>query len=339
MTEIKNGLVTAVWKNAYGLRIDGSNLRGELSGKLQFGAESSLDLPTVGDRVQCLVPEDATLAIIQEIQPRTTLLKRKAAGQAVEFQPLAANLDGLLVVMALTEDFNLNRLDRYLVLAAEAKIPAAVLLSKADLVTTVETANRQQAVTDRYPELAVLVISNATGKGIDELAEHLPADQTFCLLGSSGVGKSSLINRLTSRDDLATGAVRETDGRGRHVTTTRQMFQLANGAWLIDSPGLRELGNFDLSTGLDDTFADITALAVECRFNDCTHRHEAGCAVQAAVDSGELGADRLANYQKIQREADYYDRSYHEQRRRDKDFGKMVKQVKKHLKQNTAKGR
>ncbi len=259
------------------------------------------DMPAIGDWVAVLPHDEPGRGTIRAVLPRRSRLARKVAGGRSDEQTLAANVDTAFLLMGLDRDFNLRRLERYLALAAGGGVSAVVVLNKADLCEDVPARTAEVVA----PGTPVLAISAIDGDHIADLTEHLGAGRTIVLLGSSGVGKSTLINRLTGHERQATGAVRPSDGRGRHTTTHRELLRLESGALLIDTPGLRELQLTAGEAGVSAGFADIDELAAGCRFRDCTHDREPGCAVQAAIASGELPAERFENYVQLQRELAY----------------------------------
>lgn len=301
----------------------------ELSGRLAYSAASALDLPAVGDWVLAQVA-DPSLAIIHQILPRRSLLQRKTPGKKVDRQLIAANIDTALIIQALGRDFNLRRLERYLVMVHQGGIQPLVLFSKSDLLTPDALAERLDAARRALPTVVVDSFSNTAEEAMAHLRAYLKPAKTYCLLGSSGVGKTSLLNRLLGGEDHAVAAVREKDGKGRHTTTARELIQLPGGALLIDTPGMRELGHIDAQEGIAAAFDEIDALGATCRFGDCSHTLEEGCAVRAALEAGTIQPERYENYLKLRRETAHNEASYVEKRRRDKDFGKMVKAVMAH---------
>lgn len=321
--------VTAVNKDNYIIRNEETELPAETTGKLLYGARSSLDLPTVGDWVCVQYFNQNTLAIIHEILPRKSLLKRKVAGKKIEHQLIAANIDIAFIMQSVEFDFNVQRLERYLAMANENHIQPVILLSKRDLISSDDLEKETQAIKNTNPGYTTIAFSNKTGEGLENIQKLIKRGKTYCLLGSSGVGKTTLINKLIGENMFATDAVREKNGKGRHVTARRQLVILNQGGLIIDTPGMRELGNIGIDTGLGKTFLDIINLAQDCRFNNCTHGDEPGCAVTHAVKNGELSAKRYQNYLKIRKESKFHEMSYLEKRNRDKKFGKMVKSVMK----------
>ncbi len=322
--------VTEVHKESYVLTNGLWTARGEVTGKLMFSADSPLDFPAVGDWCKVQFFDENSPAIIHEVLPRKSLLKRKTAGKKVDFQPIAANLDTAFIVGSLDEDFSVNRFERYLVMIREGKIEPFILLSKKDLVSDEELREKISAVKAAIPNVSLLAFSSSNGDGLDKISNLIARGQTFCLLGSSGVGKTTLLNRLIGAEIFETKEVREKDSKGRHTTTGRQLIVLESGAMIIDTPGMRELGNFGVDSGINDVFDEITALASQCKFNDCTHSKEAGCAVLGAIEKGEISRDRFENYEKMKRENERNEMSFFNMRKKAKKLGKLYKSVQKH---------
>jgi len=319
--------VMTVDRGAFLVRNEYGESTAELSGKFRFTTESSADLPCVGDWV-CLEHTSENLAVIHAVLPRKTFLRRKYPGKTVDFQMIAANLDVAFIVQSCHYDFNIRRLDRYLVAANEGRIEPMVILSKTDLITPEELEEMIEKIRDNGIAARLLPLSNTTGTGLEEFRSLLVPGKTYCLLGSSGVGKSTLINRLIGREALETKAVSET-GEGVHTTSRRQLLVLDNGAMLVDTPGMRELGLLGASDAVDDSFSDIHDLSLTCRFSDCSHTREPGCAVMAAIDEGNLGEERYESYLKLRKETEFHDLSYVEKRKKDKTFGRFIKSIQK----------
>ncbi len=285
--------VAAQHRGGYDVLTEGGQRRASLTGRLRHEAASAAELPAVGDWVA--LREETIHAVL----PRRSAFSRKAAWAPTEEQVLAANLDAIFVVSGLDADLNLRRLERYLTLAWENGATPVLVLTKADLCEDVDAALFE--VEQVAVGVAAHAVSNVNGAGIGELAPYLAPARTVALLGSSGVGKSTLANRLAGEELQATHEIRE-DGRGRHTTTSRQLIHLPGGALLVDTPGLREVQLWDADEGINEAFADVDELAAGCRFNDCAHLHEPGCAVQAAIDGGRLPRERLQSYRLLQRE-------------------------------------
>ncbi len=276
---------------------------GEVSGKFRFEAEGKGGFPTVGDWVAVSALPDEGKATIHTLLPRKSAFVRKVAGVITEQQVVAANIDTVFIVCGLDGNFNLRRIERYLSLTWESDAMPVVLLNKADLCPDVE--ERQCEVESVAIGVPVHTISAAQNQGLDILRQYLRPGQTAAFLGSSGVGKSTVINRLLGADRLAVGAVREDDSRGRHTTTSRELILLPDGGLVIDTPGMRELQVWGDEDGLKQAFDDIEALAAACRFRDCRHQSEPGCAIRAAIDDGTLDSGRLHSYLKLQKELRY----------------------------------
>jgi ribosome biogenesis GTPase / thiamine phosphate phosphatase len=275
------------------------------SGKLRLAAEDGADWPAVGDWV-AVTGEAGQGMLIREVLPRRTQIARKTAGRRVAAQVLAANVNTLFVIMGLDGDYNVRRLERYLAQCWETGARIVVVLNKVDLCDEAQT--RSEEIRHAAVGIDVACISAASGKGLGELSPYLARGQTAALLGSSGVGKSTLLNRLLDTERQKTAPVRESDSRGRHTTTMRQMFFLRSGAMVIDTPGLRELQLWDADEGLQQTFRDVEGLAQSCRFRNCTHTGEPGCSVATALNQGRLDTARLENYRKLLREQAFLER-------------------------------
>lgn len=322
--------VMAVHKDRYVITTGEHDVPAELIGKMRYSAASPLDLPTVGDWVLAAFHDNDTFAFIHHVLPRKSMLKRKTPGKRIDFQLIAANIDVAFIVQSLDANFNLRRLERYVVMVRDSRIEPVALLSKSDLLGPQDIENRVSLIRAIMPDLPVQPFSNQSEAGLNAIQRFFAPRKTCCLLGSSGVGKTTLLNRLAGDAAFKTRTVRDKDQKGRHATTSRQLVMLDCQAMVIDTPGLRELGNFAVDTGLDETFADIATLSEQCRFNDCTHSGEQGCAVIRAVKNGLIPEDRYQNFIKMKKESTYHEMSYLEKRQKDRQFGKHVKTVMKH---------
>lgn len=293
--------VLAEHRGSYVLATDSGEADASVSGKLRYESHTAEDFPAVGDWVAVELVDGGQSAVIHAVLPRATRFVRPARGDVPGGQVVAANVDLVLLVTGLDHDFNLRRLERYLALAWSSGAEPVIVLNKADLCE--DLVGRLADVSMVAPGVAVRVVSARAGTGIESLSPLLEPGKTVALLGSSGVGKSTIVNALLGYERQATGAVREDDQRGRHTTTMRELLVTPGGALLIDSPGMRSVGMWDIEDGLADAFADVAEFAEQCRFRDCTHSLEPGCAVQRAIAEGVLAAARLDSMNKLARES------------------------------------
>jgi len=294
MNEIR-ARVIAQEKGLYKITDGTAERKAEVSGKYRYEAGTVSDYPAVGDYVTAGWPEDGSNAVITGLFPRKSCFMRKAAGPGKQEQVVAANIDTVFLCMSLNNNFNLRRLERYLAVSYDSGAVPVVVLTKADLCEDTEEKVRQVMAT--APGVDVAVVSSANGD-YDAVLKYIAPEKTIAFLGSSGVGKSTLINRLIGEEVLETKAVGNED-KGRHTTTRRQLFKLANGAYVIDTPGMRELGMWDNGSGIETAFAEIEELAAKCRFSDCSHRSEPGCAIRKALEDGSLDESRWEAYLRL----------------------------------------
>lgn len=330
------GRVVVEHREKYIVRNQEGEYLSEVLGNLLYSAESRRNLPCVGDWVT-ISEYDPGKAIIHSIFPRFSILERQAVGKKGEKQIIATNLDYAIIVQSLNRDFSVNRIQRYLSLILSSNIRPIVAITKIDLLEPSEVTQHLEEVRSRIQNVPILPLSNETGEGVEALQHFLEKGKTYCLLGSSGVGKSSLINSLCGTKLMETGEISESVGRGKHITTHRELIPLKNGGILIDNPGMREVGMTDSNEGLGVTFEAITNLVRECKFSDCTHTSESGCAVLSALDRGEIDSESLENFFKLQREAEHFSSSMLERKAKDKKLGKMINEVKKFQTTNRGK--
>ncbi len=308
----------------------------EAAGKLRLASEEGADWPAVGDWVAAELRDNGRAALILEVLPRRSQFVRKTAGKRIAEQVIAANVDTALLVCALDGDFNPRRMERYLAQCWDSGAKPLIVLNKADICEICEElAQEMERVSMAAP---VIAVSARSGQGFDELEAYLVPGQTLVLLGSSGVGKSTILNRLMGLSIQRVQPVRESDSRGRHTTTSRELFVLPNGALLIDTPGLRELQLWDADGGIAQAFSDIETLAARCRFRNCQHEGEPGCAVQQAVEKGTLDRARLENWRKVLREQAFLLRKVDAGAQRDaKQHIKTINRAVRHLYQERSR--
>lgn len=325
--------VTTEYKGAYKVKNENGEFLARVTGKQMFDAQGREDFPAVGDWVLIdELPENQ--AVIKEILPRRGVIKRKhkdksRIGGKNETQMIAVNIDTAFVVQAVGRDFNLNRFERYFAIAEDGGVKPAIILNKIDLILKEEVDEKLAQIRNRFPDVDVIFTSTIKNEGLDELKNYIKKDKTYCFLGSSGVGKSSLINKLLGQETIKTEQISDYSNRGKHVTTGRQMYFLPNGGIVIDNPGMREVGMTDIGEGVDSFFDEISSLSGKCKYADCTHTHEKGCAVLQAVENKEIDRDQYQNYVNLKKESEYYQMSENEKKEKDRSFGKFLKNAKK----------
>lgn len=300
------GRVAIEYRNTYTLYSEHGELSAEITGKLRYQASQPEDFPAVGDWVVIRVRESEKQATIHEILPRKSKFSRKMVGGKTEEQIVAANIDTVFLVSGLDKDFNLRRIERYLILAWESGANPVIVLNKADLCNSLE--ERLAQVETVALGVPIVILSATNYRGLDALKPYLQLGQTVALLGSSGVGKSTITNQLKGASVQSVQQVRRGDDRGKHTTTHRELILLPTGGLIMDTPGMREIQIWGGDEGLQETFADIEILVQQCRFRNCQHYNEPGCAVQQALAEGILDDSRFLNYQKLQKELNYLSR-------------------------------
>lgn len=322
------GRVISEHKERYVVATENGDVDAEITGNLRFTAQCREDFPAVGDWV-ALIQCDQQFAVIHKIMPRFSAMKRQSVKNRSESQIIASNIDVALLVQSVDRDFNINRLERYLAICYSSTIEPIIVFTKVDLYDKEHLSKIISHTKQRLPNIPVFTISNATLEGLETLKMALEKGKTYCMIGSSGAGKSTLLNNLTGRQLMSTGAISKSTGKGRHTTSHRELTVLDSGAIIIDNPGMREAGLADASEGIETMFDQISTLAKNCRFSNCTHTSEKGCAIIEALENGTLDQAAHENLMKMQKEQKRYELSVEEKHRTDKIFGKMLKNYKK----------
>jgi ribosome biogenesis GTPase len=318
-------------KGRYSVMIGDDVRSAEITGKMMFAAVTRKDYPAVGDYVAVQLYDENSPAIIHHILPRSTVLSRKTSGKEMEEQIIATNMDIVFIVQGLDGNFNLRRLERFLVVASQSGATPVILLSKSDLLSDEELQQVLEEVGSISKSAVTIAYSAKTLNRLDAIRSLIKNDSTICFIGSSGAGKSTLINRLIGSELLHTQEVRGEDSKGMHTTTHRELIPLAGGGCVIDTPGMREIGLWDVGGSVDTAFSDIAELALQCKFTDCSHEQEPGCAVHAAIEDGSLEPGRYESFLKLKREADFIASKsditkQQERKAREKRMGKTIKQ-------------
>lgn len=333
INSIETGRVIAEHKERYMIRTISGEFDAEITGNMRFTAKSREDFPAVGDWV-ALTTYDSGFAIIHQIFPRFSILGRQAVGQSGETQIIATNIDYAFLVQAIDRDFNINRLERYLTICYSSNVNPIIVLSKIDLIDPQKINAIVDEIKQRIKNVPVIAMSNESQEGYEALKKCIERGKTYCMLGSSGVGKSTLLNNLSGKAIMKTDAISQSTSKGRHITSHRELIVLEGGGLLIDNPGMREVGITDVTSGLEITFDTIVKLSENCRFKDCTHINEMGCAVLEAIRNGEIDQDSYENYLKLEREKAHFETTVAEKRKKEKAFGKILKDYyKKDIKQ------
>ena len=325
------GRVTQEHRERYVVSDGENEYEAEITGNLRFSANSRADFPAVGDWVTLTI-FDSDQAIIHKILPRRTILERQAVGKFGEIQIISTNIDVAFIIQAINNNFSINRLERYLTICYSANIEPVLVISKIDLSTEKEIQNAISDLEKRDRKVKYILLSNMTLKGLDQILDFIQTGKTYCVVGSSGVGKSTLINNLLKKNILKTGQISHSTNKGKHVTDHRELFVLENGGIIIDTPGMRELGMTDNTEGIKTTFQEIFDISLNCKFPDCKHINETGCAVIEALNNGTIDKDSYDNYQKIHKEQERFQTTVAEKRKKDKVFGKMIKNYHKYKK-------
>ena len=326
------GRVISEHKDRYSVKTEMDEFEAELLGNLRFTAKDRNDFPAVGDWVSISVYDDQK-ALIHAVFPRKSIVQRKAVGKLGQSQIIATNIDFGLILQSVNRDFNLNRLERYLTICNDSKIAPIIILSKVDLIEKRHLDVLLAQIKVRIKNIPVFAISNQSQFGINEVKSMLVKGKTYCLLGSSGVGKSTLTNTLTGADLMDTGEISKSIDRGKHVTSHRELIVLENGIF-IDNPGMREVGITDVSDGLEMTFEEILTLAKKCKYRDCTHSAEKGCAILGAIENEKLDPETYDNFMKMQREKLHYESDNKVRKKKEKSLGKMIKSAQKQRRNN-----
>jgi ribosome biogenesis GTPase / thiamine phosphate phosphatase len=324
ISNLSIGRVTQEHRERYVVSDGQNEYDAEITGNLRFSANSRADYPAVGDWVAMII-YDSCQAIIHKILPRKSVLERQAVGKFGEIQIISTNIDVAFIIQAINNNFSLNRLERYLTICYSSNIEPVLVISKIDLSTEREILDAISNLEKRDKKVKYILLSNITLKGLDQILDFIEKGKTYCVVGSSGVGKSTLINNLLKKNILKTGQISQSTNKGKHITEHRELFVLENGGIIIDTPGMKELGMTDNIEGIKTTFQEIFDLSLKCKFPDCKHIDETGCAVIEALNNGSIDINSYDNYQKIQKEQERFQTSVSEKRKKDKVFGKMIK--------------
>lgn len=330
LEDFEVGRVAVEHKERYIVKTASQEFDAEITGNLRFSAQERADFPAVGDWVALSIFDDS-MALIHHVFPRKSVLQRQAVGKFSEKQIIATNIDFAFIIQGIDHDFNINRLERYLTVCKTAKVEPIILLSKIDLIENGELKIKIEKIQSRHSNIPIIPFSNLSKKGYEQINEKLQKSKTYCIIGSSGVGKSTLINNLSGDELMQTSSISSSTKKGRHTTSHRELFLLKNGAILIDTPGMREIG---ITENVEEIFDEIVELSKHCKFKDCSHIHEEGCAILEAIENEEIDRAIYENYQKMQREAQHFQTSVADKRRKDKALGKLYKQIIKNKKKN-----
>lgn len=329
LSDFEIGRVISEHKERYIVFSRKGELNAEITGNLRFTADSREDFPAIGDWVAITIFDSQ--AIIQKILPRFSILNRQAIQKFGEQQIIATNIDYALLIQAIDRDFNVNRLERYITICNSAKVEPIIVLTKIDLISPAQTENILNIIKKRITNIPIVTISNETKQGFENLNRLFEQRKTYCMLGSSGVGKSSLLNNLSEKQMMKTDSISQSSNRGKHITSHREMFILKNKSILIDNPGMREVGITNSENGLKSTFELIDEIAKDCKYKNCSHTIENECSVIKAVKNGEIDKESYKNFIKLEKEKAYFEQNIVEKRKKDKQFGKKIKNFKKDI--------
>lgn len=330
LDEFSIARVIAQYKGSYKIKNSDGEYLAKVTGKKIFDSSSRADYPAVGDWV-LIKEQDKEWAVIVDILPRKTVIKRKYNNKN-DTQIIATNIDVAFIVESIGRDYNLNRFERYFAIANDSGVKSTIIINKIDLISEEDLNLKFVQIKNRFKDADILLTSTVSNVGLKELESYIKKGKTYCFLGSSGVGKSSLINKLLREAAAETGDIGLGNARGRHVTTVREMYFLKNGGIVVDNPGMREVGMTDTENGIDNVFDEINILAENCKYTDCTHISEPGCKVLEAVGSSVLDENKYSNYINLKKEALYYEMTELEKKEKNYKFGKFVKKAKKEIK-------
>ena len=333
LEDFEIGRVISEHKERYIVKTEKGEFEAEITGNLRFSAKGRKDFPAVGDWV-ALTIYDSGFSVIHGILPRFSIISRQAVSQFGEVQIIATNIDYAFLIQAVDRDFNINRLERYLTICYSSDVSPIIVLSKTDLIDEQRMNGILNDIKLRIKNVPVIAISNETQNGYEAIKKTIEKGKTYCMLGSSGVGKSTLLNNLSGRTIMRTDTISQSTNKGRHVTSHRELIILENGGILVDNPGMREVGIADTTSGLEITFDKIVSLSQNCKFKDCTHTRETGCSILEAVEKGDIDKNSYENYLKLEREKAHFELTVVEKRKKDKELGKIIKNYKKDMNKN-----
>lgn len=333
LEDFEIGRVISEHKERYIVKTEKGEFEAEITGNLRFSAKGREDFPAVGDWVTLTI-YDSGFSIIHGILPRFSIISRQSVSQFGEVQIIATNIDYAFLIQAVDRDFNINRLERYLTICYSSDVSPIIVLSKTDLIDEQRINGILNDIKLRIKNVPVIAISNETQNGYEAIKKTIEKGKTYCMLGSSGVGKSTLLNNLSGRTIMRTDTISQSTNKGRHVTSHRELIILENGGILVDNPGMREVGIADTTSGLEITFDKIVSLSQNCKFKDCTHTRETGCSILEAVEKGDIDKNSYENYLKLEREKAHFELTVVEKRKKDKELGKIIKNYKKDMNKN-----